>query len=65
MLLIDRLKVDLIQKNTQNMTQVSDIGANKVLIGGINTTDPRFTIYKSYSGCLSSKNKSALISHLH
>ena len=47
MLLIDRVKVDLIQKNTQNMTQISDMGSNKVLIGGINTTDPRFAVYKS------------------
>jgi hypothetical protein len=32
-----------------------EFGANEVQIGGINSTDPRFAVYKSYSGCLSSK----------
>lgn len=32
-----------------------NIGTNEVQIGGVNTSDPRFAAYKSYSGCLSSK----------
>lgn len=32
-----------------------DMGANEVLIGGQNTSDPRFQYYKAYSGCISSK----------
>lgn len=37
-------------------------GTNEVQVGGLNTTDPRFASYKSYSGCLSSKLlKSCLI----
>ena len=36
----------------QNMA----VGDNEVQIGGVNTSDPRFGSYKSYSGCLSSKN---------
>lgn len=38
---------------TQNVT----VGDNEVQIGGVNTSDPRFGSYKSYSGCLSSKWK--------
>ncbi|XP_068991293.1 axotactin isoform X2 [Neodiprion pinetum] len=28
-------------------------GANEIQLGGLNTTDPRFTAYKGYTGCLS------------
>ena len=35
----------------QNMA----VDDNEVQIGGVNTSDPRFGSYKSYSGCLSSK----------
>lgn len=39
----------------QTFTNVPELGANEVQIGGHNTNDPRFAIYKGYSGCLSSK----------
>jgi hypothetical protein len=32
-----------------------DQGANEVQVGGLNTSDPRFAVYKNYKGCLSSK----------
>lgn len=54
-LLIDRQSVPLVPINARTLTSVADPGANSVQIGGINTTDPRFAVYKSYSGCLSSK----------
>lgn len=53
-LMVDREPVPVVQTTVLAMTQVSDSGANEVQIGGINTTDPRFAVYKSYSGCLSS-----------
>jgi Laminin G domain len=57
-LLIDREVVALEPVATRPhiyRTQTTDYGAHEVQIGGINSTDPRFAIYKSYSGCLSSK----------
>lgn len=54
-LLIDRVEVPMVVSPGKPIIQVSDTGANEVLIGGLNTTDPRFAVYKSYSGCLSSK----------
>lgn len=39
---------------TQTFIPTQDSGSNEVQIGGVNTTDPRFAIYKGYSGCLSS-----------
>lgn len=51
-LYIDRVSVNL-DSRTQ-VTQASDADSNKVTIGGINSTDSRFVIHKSYSGCLSS-----------
>lgn len=30
------------------------LGDNEVQVGGLNTTDPRFTPYTCYSGCISS-----------
>jgi len=53
-LLIDRQVVPLLPINVLGLTPVTDLGANDVQIGGINTTDPRFAVFKSYSGCLSS-----------
>jgi hypothetical protein len=32
-----------------------DQGINEVQVGGLNTSDPRFAVYKNYKGCLSSK----------
>lgn len=54
-LLIDKQEIKIEPINVLSLTQVADIGANEVQIGGINTTDPRFAVYKSYMGCLSSK----------
>lgn len=54
MLLIDREEVPLEPIVVLALTQVADIGSNSVQIGGISTTDPRFAVFKSYSGCLSS-----------
>lgn len=53
-LLIDRETVPLEAITVLALTPVADIGSNSVQIGGINTTDPRFAVFKSYSGCLSS-----------
>lgn len=55
LLLIDREVVELKEVAVFALTQVADIGRNAVQIGGINTTDPRFAVFKSYSGCLSSR----------
>lgn len=30
-------------------------GVTEIQIGGLNTSDPRFSPYKSYTGCLSSE----------
>lgn len=58
-LLIDGEKTELTELiNTRALTGGVDLGSNKVQIGGINTTDPRFAVYKSYSGCLSSEYES-------
>lgn len=54
-LFIDREEVPLLPITVLSLTPVTDTGANEVQIGGLNTTDPRFAVYKSYSGCLSSK----------
>lgn len=54
-LLIDRAEISLTQHIQRNITQPMMESSNKVFIGGINSTDSRYTIYKSYSGCLSSK----------
>lgn len=53
-LLVDRELIPMIQIPAQSFTNVPELGANEVQIGGHNTTDPRFAIYKGYSGCLSS-----------
>lgn len=54
-LMIDREVVELSPVQVLQLTQVADIGANEVQIGGINTSDPRFAVFKSYMGCLSSE----------
>lgn len=54
-LMIDREEVN-ITKWTQNITQSVIDSKNNVIIGDLNaTTDPRFAVYKSYMGCLSSE----------
>ncbi|XP_059608344.1 axotactin [Phlebotomus argentipes] len=52
---VDRQNVPLLPFTLMALTGTAadDVGVNEVQIGGINTTDPRFAIYKSYSGCLS------------
>lgn len=40
--------------NDMDEAQNTTVGDNEVQIGGVNTSDPRFGSYKSYSGCLSS-----------
>ncbi|XP_030373394.1 uncharacterized protein LOC115623264 [Scaptodrosophila lebanonensis] len=52
-LYIDREQVQLAEKPARVLTTNGDAGANRVHIGGINTTDSRFAVFKSYSGCLS------------
>ncbi|XP_049315176.1 axotactin isoform X4 [Bactrocera dorsalis] len=52
-LYIDREKVPLTKIQTRAPVPTSDVGGNRVQIGGINTTDARFAVFKSYSGCLS------------
>lgn len=55
LLLVDREEVLLEEVTVLTLTPVADAGTNAVQIGGLNTTDPRFAVFKSYSGCLSSK----------
>uniref|UniRef100_A0A1I8N1M4 Laminin G domain protein n=1 Tax=Musca domestica TaxID=7370 RepID=A0A1I8N1M4_MUSDO len=52
-LYIDREPVPLAPISARALTPSADMGANRVQIGGINTTDTRFAVFKSYSGCLS------------
>ncbi|XP_068148497.1 LOW QUALITY PROTEIN: axotactin [Drosophila tropicalis] len=52
-LYIDREQVPLMDFAARVGTTALDAGANRAQIGGINTTDSRFAIFKSYSGCLS------------
>lgn len=54
-LYIDREPVPLTPISARALTPSADMGANRVQIGGINTTDTRFAVFKSYSGCLSSE----------
>lgn len=54
-LMIDRQQVEIVEMQEQILTNLPELGANEVQIGGLNTTDPRFAIYKGYNGCLSSK----------
>ncbi|XP_046663141.1 neurexin-4 isoform X3 [Homalodisca vitripennis] len=55
MLRVDRETVPLVAIPVLSLTEVPEghLGANEVQIGGLNTSDPRFAAYKSYSGCLS------------
>ncbi|KAH8410696.1 hypothetical protein KR222_005144 [Zaprionus bogoriensis] len=52
-LYIDREQVPLTDFAARVLTTSVDEGANRAQIGGINTTDSRFAVFKSYSGCLS------------
>uniref|UniRef100_A0A182S5T5 Laminin G domain-containing protein n=1 Tax=Anopheles maculatus TaxID=74869 RepID=A0A182S5T5_9DIPT len=52
-LLVDRVQILIKTVPNKPLVPVSDPGANHVQIGGVNTTDPRFAVYKSYDGCLS------------
>lgn len=53
---VDRETVPLVPITVLSLSEVPEghLGANEVQIGGLNTSDPRFAAYKSYSGCLSS-----------
>ncbi|XP_050531839.1 axotactin isoform X2 [Daktulosphaira vitifoliae] len=55
-LMVDRDPVELKKIPVLSLTDtLTDItaGDNEVQIGGLNTTDPRFASYTSYSGCIS------------
>ncbi|XP_058168365.1 axotactin [Anopheles ziemanni] len=52
-LLVDRVDIPIGNVTSKALVPVSDPGSNHVQIGGVNTTDPRFAVYKSYDGCLS------------
>ncbi|KAI4504069.1 hypothetical protein M0802_000540 [Mischocyttarus mexicanus] len=55
-LLIDRQEVNLIPIpaiNTGNQGDDYDPGSTEIQLGGLNTTDLRFSAYKGYTGCLS------------
>ncbi|KRT78663.1 EGF domain-containing protein, partial [Oryctes borbonicus] len=52
-LFVDKELVPMDQIPAQTFNPVAELGANEVQIGGHNTSDPRFAIYKAYSGCLS------------
>lgn len=54
-LFIDREQVPLSEFAARVLTTGGDAGSNRVQIGGINSTDSRFAVFKSYSGCLSSE----------
>lgn len=56
-LYVDKELVPMVQIPAQTFNPVAEMGANEVQIGGHNTSDPRFAIYKAYSGCLSSNFK--------
>ncbi|XP_023715268.1 EGF and laminin G domain-containing protein isoform X5 [Cryptotermes secundus] len=55
MLLIDREPVPLMPISFLSRSDVpeGDQGTNEVQVGGLNTSDPRFAVYKNYKGCLS------------
>ncbi|XP_030746121.1 contactin-associated protein-like 5 isoform X2 [Sitophilus oryzae] len=52
-LYVDRELTDMVQIPAQTFTNIPELGANEVQIGGQETNDPRFAIYKKFSGCLS------------
>lgn len=54
-LLVDKEIITMKKVDPQSFTNVPEMGANEVQIGGHNTSDPRFATYKRYSGCLSSE----------
>lgn len=55
-LLVDRAVIEMVVSlASKPLVQNLDPGKNHVQVGGINTTDTRFTGLKSYDGCLSSK----------
>jgi len=54
-LFIDREQVPLTEFAARVLTTGGEAGSNRVQIGGINSTDSRFAVFKSYSGCLSSE----------
>lgn len=53
-LLVDKELTEMEQIPPQTFTNIPELGANEVQIGGEETNDPRFAIYKKFSGCLSS-----------
>lgn len=53
-LMIDKQIFIMEKKADLSLTTLPDSESNQVHIGGANTKDPRFAIYKGYNGCLSS-----------
>ena len=54
-LMVDRHQINISEIFEPELHSDAGNPVNQVQIGGLNTTDPRFAIYKGYSGCLSSK----------
>lgn len=54
-LYVDKELTQMEQIPAQTFTNIPELGANEVHIGGQETNDPRFAIFKKFSGCLSSE----------
>lgn len=52
-LLVDKEAVKMMKMEMPSFSKIPEIENNELQIGGHNTSDPRFTSYKYYSGCLS------------
>ncbi|XP_060534792.1 axotactin [Cylas formicarius] len=52
-LYVDREVTPMEQIPAQTFTNIPEQGENEVQVGGQETNDPRFAIYKKFSGCLS------------
>ncbi|XP_062553411.1 axotactin-like isoform X3 [Armigeres subalbatus] len=52
-LLVDRKTYPMKLVQSKSLIPVPEAGENHVQVGGVNTTDLRFAVYKSYDGCLS------------
>ncbi|KAH1016826.1 hypothetical protein HUJ04_007995 [Dendroctonus ponderosae] len=52
-LYVDKELTQMEQIPAQTFTNIPELGANEVHIGGQETNDPRFAIFKKFSGCLS------------
>lgn len=53
---IDRDPVQLLPIPVLSLGEEEETpGATEIQLGGLNTTDSRFSVYKGYTGCLSSE----------